>query len=390
MRFLISTLICFCFLVALKGVAQIPIVPDQFRVNLEAKEIQKGMKFFQVNYRTPTVDLRQIKKLVNEDIPDSVVIVPPNLAYFDHVVVLIGLIEGDNSSMVVWLAGNYNYRNITFYIDKDQDRNFTNDVGSVRMKAGDPQREIALVQNGVDRKLWLSVPEIDVKRIEKYKVRIENRFAIALNMGVGTGQINYSYDDVVIGYPTNYFVKITEKNLTASITYDFRHFNLGFTGSFQNHYYFTSHFDVTRGEPYFRDVGGTIPKYEDNIDHNVNLDRHSKNRVQYSFFGTYKVKVGRATDIQAFVRFGRTSYFTPEYNKLTRAEDQTFPLRASPFYEVGLRSEFTVGISKACFVEIARNQQTWEPEGFLKDTLHKNFESNAYMIKLNIGYRFGL
>ena len=210
-------------------------------------------------------------------------------------------------------------------------------------------------------------------------------------MGVGTGEIDYSYDDLLIGYPTNYFVKITEKNLTASITYDFRHFNVGITGSFQNHYYFTSHFDVTRGEPYFRNVGvGNLPVYEDNIDHHVNLDRHSNNRVQYSLFGTYKLKVGRATDVQAFVRVGKTSYFVPEYNKLTRAEDQTYPLRTSPFYEVGIRTEFTVGIYKACFVEMAWNQQKWEPEGFLQDTLHENFESNAYVLKLNVGYRFAL
>ena len=161
MRFWKSILTCSCFLAAFQGVAQIPIVPDQFRVNLEAKEIQKTMKFYQVNYRTSTVDLREIKKLVDEDIPDSVVIVPPNLKYFDHVVVLVGFVEGDASSMVIWLAGNYNYRNITFFVDQEQDRDFTNDVDPIRMKAGDSQRGITLRQDGVDRNFGL--PSLKLK-----------------------------------------------------------------------------------------------------------------------------------------------------------------------------------------------------------------------------------
>ncbi|MEP5613832.1 MAG: hypothetical protein ABJP45_16380 [Cyclobacteriaceae bacterium] len=390
MKFLKLIFVCLFAALTFDAAAQVPIVPDQFRVNLEAQEIQKSMKFYQVNFRTPTIDLRQLKQLVNADIPDSIVVVPPNISNFDHVVVLIGLVEEDASTMVVWLAGNYNYRNITFFIDKDQDRDFTNDVGPIRMKAGNPEREITLRQDGVDRKMWLSVPEIEVKRIEKYKVRIANRFAIAFNMGVGTGEINYRYDDLTIGYPTNYFVKITEKNLTTTLTYDFKNFNLGVTASFQNHFYFTSHLDVKRGEPYYRVITGIRPILEDNIDHHVNLDLHSNNRIQYSLFGTYKVKVGRAVDVQAFVRVGRTSYFIPEYNRFVRAEDQTFPLRTSPFYEIGLRSEFTVGISKAFFVEIARNENKWVPEGFLDDTPHDNFESESIIIKLNVGYRFAL
>ena len=389
MRCTKSILICLFAVLAFSGASQVPIVPDQFRVNLEAKEIQKSMKFYQINFRTPTIDLRQLKLLVNEEIPDSVVVVPPNLSSFDHVVVLIGLVKGDASSMVVWLAGNYNYRNITFFIDKDQDRDFTNDVAPIKMKAGNPEREVTLRQGGADRKMWLSVPEVEVRRIEKYKVRIENRFAIAFDMGVGTGEINYSYDDLTIGYPTNYFVKITEKNLTTSLTYDFKHFNVGVTASFQNHFYFTSHLDVKKGEPYFRLISERSI-LEDNIDHHVNLDLHSNNRIQYSFFGTYKVKVGRAMDVQAFLRVGRTRYFVPEYNRLVRAEDQTFPLRTSPFYEIGLRSEFTVGISKAFFVEIARNENQWVPEGFLDDTPHENFESESIIVKLNVGYRFAL
>ncbi|MEP1093951.1 MAG: hypothetical protein ABJG78_02510 [Cyclobacteriaceae bacterium] len=390
MRFTKSILICLFAVLAYSGASQIPIVPDQFRVNLEEQEIRKMMKFYQLNFRTPTIDLRPLKPLVDVDIPDSIVVVPPSLSNFDHVVVLIGLVEGDASSMVVWLAGNYNYRNITFFLDKDQDRDFTNDVDPIKIKAGSAEREVILTQDGVDRKMWLSVPEIEVKRIEKYKVRIANRFAIAFNMGVGTGETNYRYDDLTIGHPTNYFVKITEKNLTTSITYDFKNFNLGVTASFQNHFYFTSHLDVKKGEPFFRIIAGVRPIYEDNIDHHVNLDLHSNNRIQYSLFGTYKVKVGRAIDVQAFARVGRTSYFIPEYNRLVREEDQTFPLRSSPFYEIGLRSEFTVGISKAFFIEIARNENKWVPEGFLDDTPHENFESESIIVKLNVGYRFAL
>ncbi len=377
---------CLAFEVA----SQIPIMPEQFRVNLGAKDIHRDMSFYQLQYRTSTVDLRKLKPMVKQEIPDSVVIVPPDLSSFDHVVVLVGLVGNDASNMVLWLAGNYNYRNITFFLDYDQDRNFVNDEGPVRIKAGADPVEVMLAQNNQNRKLLLTVPEVEVRRIEKYKVRIANRFAVGLSMGVGTGDINYQYDDLVIGYPTSYFVKITEKNLTATLSYDTRLFNVGVSASFQNHYYFTTHLDVVKGEPFYRRLIDFIWLYDDNTDHHVNLDEHSNNRVQLGVFGSLKLKISRAIDIHTTFRTGLTSYFNPTYNRFVHQEDQIYPLRTSPFYEVGVRVEFTTGIERAVFVEFARNEQKWEPEGFLADTPHENFESSSVMAKLNVGYRFTL
>jgi hypothetical protein len=358
---------------------------------LENEEVKRDVSFFQINYRKPTIDLRNLERLINIDLPDSIAINPPDLSEFDHVVVLIGVTENmDHSDMVVWLAGNYNYRNITFFIDYDQDRDFTNDKPSVKIKAGAKNKEVILKTTSGERKLWLSIPEVEVKRIEKYRVRIANRVAVGFSGGAGSGEISYRYDDLTIGYPTEYYVKITEKNITASLSYDIKNFNFGVSASFQNHYYFTSHLDVTRGEPFVRIVQGFIPIYDDNIDHHVNLDKHSNNRVQLGAFGTYKVKIGRAIDLQAKFLFGQTHYFIPEYNRFVNKEGQVYALGSSPFYEIGIRSEFAIGISKAVFVELARNEQRWRPEGLLDDTPHANFESNAVFLKLNVGYRFVL
>ncbi len=389
MRVLKLISVCLCFSLILEVSGQIPIMPEQFRVNLGAKDVQHDMKFYQLKYRTSIIDLRRLKPLVNAELPDSVVIVPPDLSSFDHVVVLVGLSGSDNSSMIVWLAGNYNYRNITFFLDYDQDRNFVNDREPVKIKAGADPVEVILTQNNQSKKLLLTVPKIEVKRIEKYKVRIANRFAVGFSMGVGTGETNYRYDDLVIGYPTSYFVKITEKNLTASLSYDIKNFNLGVSASFQNHYYFTSHLDVVKGEPYRRLID-FLTIYDDNTDHHVNLDEHSNNRLQLGVFGTLKLKVSRSIDIHTTFHTGLTSYFNPEYNRFVHRENHIYPLRRSPFYEIGVKAEFTTGIAKAWFVEIARNDQKWEPEGFLHDTPHENFESSSVIMKLNVGYRMGL
>lgn len=369
---------------------QIPIMPEQFRVNLGAEDILRDMKFYQLRYKTPTIDLRKLQPLVKQTLPDSVVVVPPDLSSFDHVVVLVGLEGNDPNSMIVWLAGNYNYRNITFFLDYDQDRNFTNDKGPIKIKAGSDPVEVILTENNVDKKLFLTVPEVDVKRIEKYKVRIANKFALALSFGVGTGETSYRYDDLVIGYPTSYFVKITEKSLKASLSYDTKRFSFGVTTAFQNHFYFTSHLDVVRGEPFFRRLVNFLTILDDNTDHHVNLDQHSNNRLQYSVFGSVKFKVSRAIDIHTTFRTGFTSYFNPEYNRFKFRPNHVYPLRTSPFYELNMRVEFTTGIERAFYVEVARNDNRWEPEGFLDDTPHDNFESNSVIVKLNVGYRFGL
>lgn len=381
---------CLLILAAMLGHAQVPIMPDQFRVNLEAKDIQRDVFFYQLNYKSPTIDLRALKKTVNRLLPDEITINPPDLSQFDHTVVLVGLTGNLSDPPVIWLAGNYNYRNITFFLDYDQDRDFTDDKGPVRMRAGQQDRQVILTQGKTSQKYMLSVPEIEVKRIQKYLARIVNKFSVSFNAGVGTGEISYRYDDLDIGYPTNYFVKITEKNLTTALAYDTKLFSAGVSASFQNHYYFTSHLDVTRGEPFYRYVPNHPLIYDDNVDNHVNLDAHSNNRLQYAVFGALKVKIARAIDLQAVGRIGQTMYFNPSYNRFIHRDNQEYPLPTSPFFELALRSEFTVGILKAVFVEVARNEQEWKPEGFLEDTPHENFDSSSVFWKLNVGYRFTL
>ncbi len=377
-------------LVSVSLIAQVPVMPDQFRVNLDPGKKYSGVEFYQQNYRTSTIDLRKIKALESLEIPDSIVITPPDLSRFDHVVVLIGVSGKDESSLVLWLAGNYNYSNITFFLDYDQDRDFTNDRPPLRMKAGDEPREIRLTPKGGDRLLWLAVPEVQVKRIEKYKIRIADQFAIALTAGVGSGKISYQYDDLIIGYPTRYFVKITEKNLGAALSYNAKNFLFGAKGSIQNHYYFTSHLDVQLGEPFRRFDASGIWVLDDNTDNFVNIDEHSTNRFQWSVFGAYRFQVSRTIDIQPIIRYGKTHYFNPEYARFRDQEDHVYPLLVRPFYEIGVRSEFTTGISRGVYFEIARNDYQWEPEGFLHDTPHENFESTSVIWKLNFGYKFAL
>ncbi len=371
--------------------AMTPLLPDQMRINMPDEIEFANVEFFQLNYRTPMLDLRRIKAYKGVNIPDSVVIIPPDLSSFDHVVALIGVSDRPKSTgLVIWLAGDYNYKDVTFFVDYDQDRDFTNDKPPLHVRAGGRQKDVVISYNGGLRKLTIGVPEIKVKKKERLKLRIADRFAVALYPGVGTGQTSFEYFDTTIGYPTWYLVNITEKSLNAALTYDTKRFNVGVSVSFQNHFYFTSRLDIQQGEPFFLIDQNGFRILDDNILNLVNIDSHPTNRVQLGLFGSLKLKVSGAIDVLPTAKIGTMNYFNPEYNRFIHQEDQIYPIRWSRFYELGIKTEFTTGIAKAFFVEVAYNDQKWEPVGLLNDTPHTNFRSGSFIWKLIVGYRFGL
>lgn len=370
--------------------SQAPIMPDQFRVNLPGKKLENEVAFYQLTYKGANIDLRGLRALTAHKLPATVNITPPNLSRFDHTVVLIGITgKVDDPELYIWLAGNYNYRNVTLFLDYNQDRDFTNDNRPVKMKAGGGAREITMRVDGEPRTLNLKVPKVEVKRIEKYKVKIANRFGVSFSGGVGSGRISYEYKDLDTGYPTWYFVKITEKNLSGAFTYDLRNATFGVSASFQSHYYFTSHLNVRKGDPFTITIQNR-QVIKDNIERNKNTDIHSPNRFQYGFFAAYKIPISRSIDLQPIARWGRTSYTKPEYNRLRNSRGQLYRLDNGSFYELGIRSEFTIGIERAVYIEVARNKNEWRPIGFLDDTPHTNFNSESVFWKVNIGYRFTL
>ncbi len=377
--------------------AQVTMMPDQFRMQLgDGQQTIESVQFYELPYRTNTIDLRGIQPLTDYIIPQSIVITPPNLSSFEEVTVLIGLTgeELENPIVILWLAGDYKKRRITFFIDRDQDRDFTNDRGPIRLVAGDEPRLITMEINGSEESLWITPPEPQISREKKPKERIGSGFNLAFAAGIGTGEMEYSYDDLTIGYPSWYSVPITEKAISATATYTFKRFNFGVNIALQNHFYYTSQLNIKRGEPerriIFDQFGRSTAATFDNIEIRQNYDKHSPNRVQYSAMLMYSIPIGKTFSLQPMARFGMTSYLNAEYNASINDDGEVYPLKSTTFYELGIRGEFAVGLQKAVFIELARNSHEWEPEGFLNGTDHENYTSSFVVGKYMVGYRFSL
>ncbi|MEP1094151.1 MAG: hypothetical protein ABJG78_03525 [Cyclobacteriaceae bacterium] len=384
------------FLIAFAGAhlinAQVPIINDDFRVNLEEGQKQEEIDFFELPYRTTTLDLRGLKGLTDYEIPESAVITPPdNLHTFNEVVVLVGLFgELETPTMIIMLAGNYSSRRVTFFTDQNQDRDFTNDAIPSRVVKGTDSSSISLSTEAGEQSLTLRLPNAE-KKESKSKTRIGDGFSVALTGAVGSGNIKYEYDDLTIGFPTTYKVRVTEKMFRAALAYDIKRFHFGVSASFQNFFFYTSKLTIKQGEPERITVPGTNRVIiRENAEERINDDSHNPNRVQMAVFAGYKFPIGKTFDIQPIAAFGLTSYLDPEYNYRPSVAGEVYSLQSTPFYEVGLRGEFAVGIEKSFFIEVVRNATSWEPENFPTGVELENFDASNVTTKISVGFRFAI
>ncbi len=365
-----------------------PVSSEEFQIQLMKGNSQvSDVEFFKINYRTSTIDLRELRSMGNADIPESIVIIPPKLSSFDHVTTIIGIIRSqDKPKVIVVLAGNYDSNSTTFFLDSDQDRDFTNDINRFRVNSADQPREVDLSINGQAFKMTLQSVKPDKKANHS---KIENQLSLALFIGVGSGTLDYSYDDLTIGYPGTYGVKTSEKNLGVSLGYDFATFAFGASIVAQNNFFYTSLLTVQNGPPFYRNVANRSLLVED-IDQLFNEDSHPKNKLQWSLYALYKIKLSKSIDIQPILRAGQISYFNAEYIRIEDDPNEVYEMPNSFFYGYGVRAEFVIGPSKAFYVDYSIDRLNWEPRDFLRNNEHANFTQSYQVGKVNLGYRFAL
>ncbi len=377
-------------------VAQVPILPDQFRVNLSAGQSQQEedpVEFFELEYKYATLDLRGLQELTTHKLPSSLVITPPDLNDFDHVVVLVGVSgEIDDPSIIVWLAANYRTNRITLFVDQDQDRDFNNDRGPMRIRRGGEPVSILLSNGGKDQSLQLNPPPLPVKPSRQR--RIDNGISVGFSAGLGVGGINYQYEDLTYGHPTTYNVSLVEKFAKLVLSYDLRQFQVGTSLAIQNHFFYTSTLKIKKGEPIRTEIpdpflpGRTTFVTVENADEKINVDRHSPNRLQVAAYGAYKINVRKSVTLQPMIAAGVTTYFNPEYTRLINESGETYDLKPSLFFEGGLRAEFTIGLYKAFFLEFSHSFEQWEPQDFVAGIPHEGFDSDFGISRFALGYRF--
>ncbi len=350
----------------LNGVA---MMPEEFRVNLGATQTE-NVEFYHLTYKTSTLDLRLLKKYTRFNVPESIVVTPPDLSAFDHTVVLVGLFgDPQDPNIIIWLGGNYHYKNITFFLDYDQDRDFTNDEPPLKVKEGTQPINVVLETERGEQDLWLSVPKANTG-LKKEKRRILNKFTLGVTAGAGSGELTYTDSNLATYH--DYYVNISEKHFGANVSYYSRYLIVGINASYQNHHFYAS---------YDLEPGGTTA-----TSINVNRDLHSPNKLQLGLLTAARIPLSRFIEFQPSIKIGSAHYTNPEYKK-NKFKDEAYALNSSRFIEFGARVEFTVGIENAFFVEFVKNKQDWAPE-VLADS--NTFDSDMNITKFVVGYNVSL
>lgn len=145
MKKLIFIIIYFCFVPISKSFGQ-DQVSQNFIVEVEHGSSSFQIELYQLDYRATVVDLREISSTTKYLIPESISIVPPRLDSYKNLKVIVSILgDPKEPSMLIWLARNpitNNFKKYSFYLDDNQDLDFSNDGKYQTIKKGGEPIEI--------------------------------------------------------------------------------------------------------------------------------------------------------------------------------------------------------------------------------------------------------
>lgn len=380
---------------SIAAISQVPVMPDDFRVNLpnQNRGNESVISWFELDYKYPTLDLRGLHDLTDHQLPDSLIIVPPELNLYSKMTVLVGVTGSKTQpTLIIWLAANYHTNRITLYTDQDQDLNYINDRKPIKIRRGGELVKIRVNTDKGEQLLDLLPPP---RVTEVYQLRpIDDGLSLSFTAGVGVGELDYQFNDLNFNQPTTYDVRFVEKGIKAGLTYQWRRFQLGGSVALQNHFFYTSTLAIKKGEPIRLEIpdpnlpGRTTFITVENVEKLTNKDIHSKNRIQSTLYGSYSFQFGNTFALQPVVGIGMISYLDAKYTRLSNEVNETYDLKPYLFYEFGVRTEFTVGLQKAVYLEFLYASEQWLPQSFVSAIPHENLSSNFTIWRFNLGYRF--
>lgn len=381
--------------------AQAIFIPHSVDVAVDENEQTIDISFYQYPYLSENIDLRDFKKKFPRlEAPDYLTIQPPNLKSYQSISVMLGLLSGekqDSNALVIWIIGDYFNSEATFFIDKNMDRSYRNDGPPILVRPGKLPKPVIIVQPGPPQKahkLFVQVPRKAKQKLlaprQSRNLKLGNQLSAGFNLGFGSGNFFYQYDNLEKGFPTWYNVNFSEKNLGLSLSYSLPKFRVGLSAIFQNHFYYTSYLNIRYGHPEVRIDPNSGQRIKiDNVQVERNMDNHAKNRLQWGLFTAYRIHLNETMELQPMLGFGKVTYLSGEYIADITIEDGGFNLPPSTYLEGGIMFEFATGSHRAFYLGALYNRVWWTPEGFFEAVPHENLENRVKAWKGQLGYRIG-
>jgi hypothetical protein len=363
------------------------------------KELKEDVVFYSYPFVSADIDLRDFKqKHPGLKAPDIIEIKEPPITNSDNLILLIGLIggvEANEEAIVIWIAEDFNKNDVTFYLDKDLDRDFSTNTEIKILRHSDAAYPVTIKPsrgNIPEQQLSLKVPRKrgePIVNIHKQS-KIYKQLAIGINVGAGIGSLKYDYLNLEKGFPSWYTINFSVKGLGTSVSYSTRNLNFEINANYQNIYSYTSYLNIRFDNPEIRiDANGNRTKIE-NVQVERNFDRHSTHRLQYSANVGLRIHLSKTIEIQPFIGVGQTIHNNRQYIADRYDNSNAFTLNPMLFLQGGLRFEFLSKTDRTFFFDFYYQDNEWRPEGFFESIPHDNLKVDHRLWLFNIGYRIGL
>ncbi len=398
-RFIPRIILAFLICLPLLSVAQTLFLPNTISDKRKGKEIKEEVAFFTYPYTGAEISLKDFKRKHPElKAPNTIKLKQTPRTYSDNVVVIIGLIHGvpaTEEALIIWLAEDYNKNEVTFYIDKDLDRDFytASEVKVLRPNDPDYPVKITPLRGEIpEQNLSLRVPRKrgePIVNIPK-KSKIYKQFAIGIHAGAGIGSLKYDYNNLEKGFPSWYSINFSSKGLGTSLSYSTAHLNVELSANYQNVFSYTSYLNVRFDNPEIRvDANGNRTRVE-NVQVERNFDRHSSNRLQYALNLGLRLHFSKSVEIQPYLGIGQTIFGKRQYIADRYDDTQVYTLDPMNFLQGGLRFEFIAKSNQTFFIDLYFQGSDWRPEGYFETIPHDNLRVDHRLWLFNFGYRIGL
>jgi len=381
------------------------LIPQTHEDLLKGDKITKNVQFFEYEFRSTKIDVRDMKKKYPDlVVEDFVEIIPPDLYAFGQVSILMAVVnehKGEKAKLLIWFAGNYRTNNATFFIDDDFDRNYLNDSAPIHVSAGAKPTGIKVYPDGENSRpveLSIKIPKKKRKELSRYtepiqkiKSKNSNNIVVGVYAGFGSGDVHHDYISTVTNFPGWYDGTLSEKHLGISIDKYFQKFKFGVNASYQNIFQYASHFKLRTGEREVIISPSGIRTVKENLITNTNIDEHASSRFELGLSTGFRIHLGPLMELQPTVNAGYLFYSGGQY-LANRFENSylRYDQKSDKFIEIGLEFDMVVGYQRSISVGFFYNNVDWNPEGFFDtiegEDLNRHYRSFSFLL----GYRFGL
>jgi hypothetical protein len=397
-----------------------------------SRTIENEVVFIYYHYQSNVLNLMHYKSVfpkTRDAFPDEVTILPPDLSLLEdtaYSVAYLKMAPDVPGIPILMIVGNTHTEYPLFFVDKNLDRDFTNDGDPLIFPKEEASKDLEFTQRYQGRaytyrlnllnplnqeNLSLSPPaatpspavgsldgkipisQLPIGRDERQRLyeeaadesRNNSNVAIGFQVLLGFGRITYKYFDPATTYATRYQVGFNSKGVGATLHYRVRRFSVGAYLRYESLFFWSSDKYTRVGEPISCLPGQIQCEEVDNVRRDINQDILPKNRSSYGLNLEYSFRLSRSSHLSPFLNLYAQRYKEDQYiSNRNYPAANAYAMGTQYGQEAGAAIHTDVTGTTSVFFSMALTNNGFRPRGFF------DRENIAGVRVLNLQGSFGL